>query len=362
MSRSRMLSKTLPILGILISVLLFGEQVETFYGEIDVKEPVLLELIHSSAMQRLKAINQYGVATFTTHPEKYTRYDHSIGVFAILRKNEATLEEQISGLLHDVSHTVFSHTGDWVFGKEYQEQDYQSMIYKIYLSNSGIEDILIKHGYTIDQIYPKNKQFNRLEQPLPNLCADRIDYNLQGAYHQNFLTKEEVLELFDDLQFIEGKWVGTRIDLLSQLARFPIFMTRDCWGSAANYALSRWLADAIIKGLATGLLSWKEVHFGVDLAVWNKLSSSKDSYIQQRMHMIANCNDYFRWVDPQDADLLVKFRCRGIDPWVYYQGQIVRLTLLDTQLGRELDTLRKQAAEGWPIKLYSEHPDDYFGP
>jgi hypothetical protein len=67
-------------------------------------------------------------------------------------------------------------------------------------------------------------------------------------------------------------------------------------------------------------------------------------------------------VDPQDADILVKFRCRGIDPWVYYHGQIVRLTMIDTQLGRELDTLRKQAAEGWPIKLYSEHPDDYFGP
>ncbi len=71
--------------------------------------------------------------------------------------------------------------------------------------------------------------------------------------------------------------------MLKKLALFPIFMTRDCWGSPSNYALSRWLADAIIKGLAVGMLSWKEVHFGVDAAVWNKLSTAKDGYIQQRM-------------------------------------------------------------------------------
>lgn len=107
-------------LFLFVTSILLSETVETFYGPVEVKEPVLLELIQSPAMQRLKHVNQYGVAFFTTHREEYTRYDHSLGVFAILRKNNASLEEQISGLLHDISHTVFSHTGDWIFGKEYQ--------------------------------------------------------------------------------------------------------------------------------------------------------------------------------------------------------------------------------------------------
>src|SRR5579871_6569809 len=203
----------------LLTAFLHGEIIETFYGVVEVEEPVLLELIHSQAFQRLKEIHQYGVAYYTTHHEEYNRFDHSLGVFAILRKNGASLEEQISGILHDVSHTVFSHVGDWVFGKEYQEEDYQTMIYKMYVSYSGIEDVLVRHGYTINQVQPKGKQFTMLEQPLPNLCADRIDYNLQGAYYQNFLTKQEVLELYADLQFIDGRWVGTRIDLLKKLAR-----------------------------------------------------------------------------------------------------------------------------------------------
>jgi len=350
------------VLSCLLSTFVFAEVIQTFYGPVEVKEPILLELIHSPAFKRLKHVHQYGVAYYTTHREEYNRYDHSLGVFAILRKNKASLEEQISGILHDVSHTVFSHVGDWVFGKEYQEEDYQNMIFKMYISHSGIEDILMKYGYTINQVQPKGKQFTMLEQPLPNLCADRIDYNLQGAYYQKFLTKKEVLELYEDLKFVDGKWVGMRVDLLKKLARFPLFMTRDCWGAAANYALSRWLADAIVRGLANGSLSWKEVHCGHDSDVWKKLNASKDAFIQQRMHMIANYNDYFSWVDPKDAEVLVKFRCRGIDPWVLHGEKVVRLSVIDPDLASEIETLKKKAAEGWPIKLLNPATKGYFEP
>lgn len=336
--------------------------IDTFYGAIDIEEPILLELIDCPAVQRLKEIHQYGVSYYTTHPEEYNRYDHSVGVFAILRKNGACLEEQIAGLLHDVSHTVFSHVGDWVFGKEYQEEDYQTTIYNMYLSHFGIEEILIKYGFTTDQVRPKNKEFIMLEQMLPNLCADRIDYNLQGAYFQGFLTKEEVLELYEDFQFLQGRWVTTKIDLVKKLARFSLFMTQDCWGGALNYALSRWLADAMLKGLAIGLLSWKEIHFGMDHEIWTKLNQSSDSFIEKRMHMILHSSDYFRWVDPAEADILVKFRCRGIDPWVRYKGQVMRLTLIDSDLDRELELVKKRAALGWPIQLLNEPLEDYFGP
>jgi hypothetical protein len=337
-----------------------GESIPTFYGPLEVTEPVLLELIKCPAMQRLKEVHQYGVAYYVTHKEEYNRFDHSIGVFAILRKNGAPLEEQIAGLLHDVSHTVFSHVGDWVFGKEYQEEDYQSMIYSMYLSHCGIEEILIKYGYTIHQIHPKNKQFAMLEQSLPNLCADRIDYNLQGAYFQNFLTKEEVLELYQDFRFVEGRWVATRADLLKKLVRFSLFMTQDCWGSAENYAISRWLADAMLKGLATGLLAWKEIHVGVDNEVWKKLAASQDPFIQQRMHMILHAKQYYKWVDPIEADIRIKFRCRGIDPWVLADGNVMRLTMLDSSLALELELVQKRASEGWPIQWVHQESENYF--
>lgn len=337
---------------LLFASFLYGETIDTFYGPVEVEEPVLLELIHCPAMQRLKQIHQYGVSYYTTHREEYNRYDNSVGVFAILRKNGASLEEQTAGLLHDVSHTVFSHVGDWLFGKENQEHDYQSTIFKLYLADSGVEKILIRHGLTIDHVLPKDQKFMMLEQPLPNLCADRIDYNIQGAFFRGFLQREEALELYEDLQFIDGRWMSHQVDLLTKIARFSLFMTQDCWGAADNYARSRWLADAMILGLDTGLLSWHEIHFGIDQDIWDKLMEAQDPLIQEKMDKILNPKDHYKWVDPKEANLIIQFRCRGIDPWVIANGQIVRLTEIDRELAQEFEEMKEKAAKGWAIQLY----------
>lgn len=343
----------LLLLLICLRLGLFGEMIDTFYGAIDVEEPVLIELIHSPAMQRLKSIHQYGVAYYTTHREEYNRFDHSLGVFAILRLKGASLEEQIAGLLHDVSHTVFSHVGDWVFGKEYQEDDYQSTIHRLFIAVSGMETILNRHGYTVDQILPKNAQFTMLEQPLPNLSADRIDYNIQGAYFQNFLTRDEALELVRDLYFKNGRWIITNQDLAAKLTRFSLFMTENCWGSAVNYATSRWLADGILQGLKIGLISWNEFHFGIDQNVWDKLCASPDPLIQKQMLMLNHPHDYFRFVEPSQTTIRIKFRCRGVDPWIEKEDQIVRLTSLDNDLAESFRKTKAKATEGWSI-IYTD--------
>ncbi|HSX37752.1 MAG TPA: HD domain-containing protein [Chlamydiales bacterium] len=330
--------------------LLTAETIETFYGPLEVEEPVLLELIRSPAMQRLKGIHQYGVAYYTTHREEFYRYDHSIGVFAVLRTHGAGLKEQIAGLLHDVSHTVFSHVGDWIFGKEYQENDYQNSTHRNYLISSGVDEILLKYGIGIDEVSPKNREFMRLEQPLPNLCADRIDYNLQGAFYQGFLSREEARELFDDLQFVEGRWVTRREDLAKKISQFALFMTEDCWGNALNYANSKWLADAILRGIEIGLLSWKEIHFGLDQEVWDKLAMSGDEVIEERMRRLTNPEGYF-WMGADDSDLRVPFRCRGIDPWIWREGDVERLSAMDLEYAAELRMVKERAAIGWSIRL-----------
>lgn len=338
----------------LFTAYLFGEVVQTFYGEIEIEEPVLIELIHCPAMQRLKQIHQYGIAYYTkTHPEKYTRFDHSLGVFAVLRLKNASLEEQIAGLLHDVSHTAFSHVGDWVYAKEHQEEDYQSSIHDAYLIRSGIESILNRHGYEVAQVSPKRGTFCMLEQPLPNLCADRIDYNIQGAYFQQFITKEEANELFLDLAFENGKWVLTNPDLAAQLTRFSLYMTENCWGSADNFMTSKWLAQAILRGFQAGVISLDDFHFGTDQALWDRLSSSQDLEIQKQMQMISFPDRYFRHVDPSQANTFIKFKCRGIDPWIKVNGQIIRLTSLDPSLGETFQQVKQRSIDGWPVEIGS---------
>ncbi|MBJ6942010.1 hypothetical protein, partial [Vibrio cholerae] len=54
---------------------------------------------------------------------------------------------------------------------------------------------------------PTQELFPALEQPLPTLCADRIDYNIQGAFYQGFISHDEAIELFNSMKFSEGDWI-----------------------------------------------------------------------------------------------------------------------------------------------------------
>jgi uncharacterized protein len=334
--------------------ILCARQIDTFYGPIEVQEPVLLELIDSPIFQRLKNIHQYGVAYYTTHQEEYNRYDHSIGVFAILRVNNASIEEQIAGLLHDVSHTVFSHVGDWIFEKENQDKDYQNDIHSLFLEKSGLSEILKKYNFTIDQVLPTEELFPALENSLPNLCADRIDYNIQGAYYQEFITYEEALLIFKDLRFINNRWVSNYPQLMKKLTRFSLFMTQDCWGSPTNYVTSRWLADAILRAIDLGCISYAELHFGTDQVIWDKLILQKDSIIENKMNMVMNSQAYFSLVDTSDeADIIVKSKFRGIDPWVLLESTYMRITELDDKLAEEYVKVKQIINKGWSIKFIS---------
>lgn len=85
------------------------------YGSCKITEPVLIELLQSPVILRLKGINQLGIPPeYDPTNVFFSRYDHSVGVLVLLKKLGASLEEQVAGLLHDSSHTALSHQIDWV--------------------------------------------------------------------------------------------------------------------------------------------------------------------------------------------------------------------------------------------------------
>ncbi len=336
---------------ILFSFQLLAKPVETFYGVIEVNEPVLLELIASKPMQRLKSVHQYGISYYTTNPEEYNRYDHCLGVFALLRMKGMTLEEQIAGLLHDVSHTVFSHVGDYVFSPSKLQNAYQDDIHAWFLEEYGIGKILKKHGFSIAQVLHKSGSFKALEQPLPNLCADRIEYNLQGAYHGGFLTKKEIEEIVEDLSFDGERWIATKPEKIKKLAEYSIRMSKEFWGSPTNYVLSTWFSDAIRRAIELKKLTMRDIHFGKDHVVWKKIRKIRDPLIQNRFQKIFNVHKFFSLVDPKNADLVPKMKFRGIDPWIKNGEKIERLTALDAAIERKFQSTKQEMETGWPIKM-----------
>lgn len=180
-------------------------------------EGVLEALVQTATFQRLRKIHQGGAVYLVDPWMNQTRYEHSIGVMLLIRQLGGSLEEQIAGLLHDISHTAFSHVIDYVLQNE--QEDYHEERYPQVLRSEELVDILHQHGYEVEQ-FLDIEQFSLLEHPLPGLCADRIDYTLRDLYQYQEIS-------LDDIQwFLEGLLVMDGLIVLRSKAHGAWFQSR----------------------------------------------------------------------------------------------------------------------------------------
>jgi HD superfamily phosphohydrolase len=107
---------------------------DPLYGQIAVSSPLLLGLIDSRAVQRLRQIRQLGVSYLTFLGAEHSRFSHSLGAMTIMgralehleqeegvRFSRAARELALAGaLLHDVGHCAFSHTLEAVLGHSHE--------------------------------------------------------------------------------------------------------------------------------------------------------------------------------------------------------------------------------------------------
>ena len=118
------------------------------YGEEEIEERILIDLINCKSVQRLRGLAQYGFPDEYYHKNGFSRYEHSLGVLIFLRRLGAKLDEQIAGLLHDVSHTSFSHVIDWAIGNP-EREDFQDKNHLNIIKNSEIPGILEKYKHLL---------------------------------------------------------------------------------------------------------------------------------------------------------------------------------------------------------------------
>ena len=150
---------------------------DRIYGNYYISESVLIELLRSSSILRLKNISQFGPPERYYHIKPFSRYEHSLGVMLLLKSLGASLEEQVAGLLHDISHTAFSHVVDWVVGSN-EKENYQDKRHRKFFAGSDVKAILTKYGFDAKKV-ADHKYHKLLERKIPDLCADRIDYSLR---------------------------------------------------------------------------------------------------------------------------------------------------------------------------------------
>lgn len=101
--------------------------------------PWELQILDSPLLQRLRKINQVGLAVLTYPSAHHSRFEHSLGVMSVVTKmvnninqenngngyatenkiisNEDLYKLRFAALMHDVGHCFFSHLSEAIYGK-----------------------------------------------------------------------------------------------------------------------------------------------------------------------------------------------------------------------------------------------------
>lgn len=276
------------------------------YGPVAIDDPALLALIASPSFQRLRGIRQAGPSALVYDFKTVTRYEHSLGVFELLRRLGADRREQVAGLLHDISHTAFSHAVDFVYASE--EQDHHEQLKPRILHRPDLAGPLKALGYEPEDFYD-DSVFPLLERPLPWLCADRLDYFLRDSLAGGISTPASVARVLAHLTVVDGRIAfdepGIARDTVDRFA----LMNRDYWASPAEAFIYNEFADALREGLRLGLLD-DEVLLTDDDTVLDRLRSSRSPLIRAKLGNIEGFQDdrlegfeprvipKERWLDP----------------------------------------------------------------
>lgn len=306
---------------------------DRIYGEVKIKEPVILELIKCPSLQRLKGIDQAGYFLYFWFPNAknyqcYSRFEHSLGVFILLKRFNSPFEEQVAGLIHDVSHGVFSHCIDYALneGSE-KDHSHQDNIFEEFVKQSEIPSVLKKYQLDIDYIL-NEENFPLKEKPLPDLCADRIDYGLRTAFIFKEIDQESVNYFLDNLIVENNRWVFKNFESARGLAKLFFRMNNVYFAGLPSAVMFRTVGDLLKYALEKGYLSKNDL-YATDKEVLEKIKENLDK--DQRLKLLwERMNNKIKFKnDPKDYNAHVFCKSRVVDPLFKTGGGIKKLSKIE---------------------------------
>lgn len=320
---------------------------DELYGEFEVA-PIIEALIQTETFQRLKDIHMAGAAYLVEPKWNETRYEHSIGVMLLIKKLGGSLEEQIAGLLHDISHTAFSHLVDYIF--ERPAEDYHEHIKKKFLEGNDIEQILQHYNLNVDQLLYCDSHWQLLEQEAPHLCVDRIDYTLREIHRYYNVSINEIYQFLEDLIFESGELCVQSIEqaewFVEQYYRIVVEFFYDPKNIYGTDQLKKVLEVALKKNVIV------EADF---LLTETQLLNKIVQYEEQESHLflkrITELPELIIVKSNEGYDFSRKNKVRYVDPTIFYKGVSQPVSHVSEKAKQKIEQTQQAILNGQYIKI-----------
>lgn len=311
-------------------------------------EPVLVDLIDSSVINRLRGIQQHGPDAWVWEHANITRFEHSVGVMILLKKFGAPLQEQVVGLLHDVSHGAFSHAIDFVYDNQLVGDFADKMVADV-IGKSNVPEILVRYGFTLKGMFEMDL-YQLLERSAPDLCADRIDYFFRDSYRYGLASMEDIHFMLAFLTVANNEFVFSNTKAAFMFGSKYLEAAVKIFGSKESIFFYTMIAEAIKLGMENEILTKDDLFVLNDLDVKNILVSSGNKDIKQKLSLISSKTRLE--IDEENPDYHLRVKTRLVDPKVVVNDGAVRLSDINSSYKLMLEESRKKQEMGYKVKVH----------
>ena len=296
---------------------------------IKITEKVILDLIKTKEVQRLKHIKQAGITAYSkVYRGKHIqdRFEHSVHVMLLVRHLRCNVLEQIRALLHDIGHTPFSHIGDLLYGENFHE----IRIYD-YLRGSQVEIVLKTHGYSLDDACLET---NIVKAPRPDINADRLTYCLDTCLIFDKLTIEDARNIYDNIELNEDNIIRFTDKDIAEKSLKQFMILAKSWVSEYNTGLYYKFTKIIEKSFQDKVFS----KFGfLDLKDDDVVACLRDMYPLE-MKKLFETKFVYQYSESEDR-YKVKNKIRFLDPLITLPYPNIR--------GNRWETVRSSKLFDW---------------
>lgn len=338
---------------------------------VHVRDQVIWDLVKTKEFQRLRRIKQLGTLYLAFHSAEHSRFNHSLGVYEIVRRMIENFEAYpewdsndrllalSAALLHDLGHGPFSHTFEDIF-----HTDHEAYTKKIILEDTEVNAVLSKVSpdfprevaEVINKTHPNKLVISMISSQID---ADRMDYLQRDSFYTgvsygNFdmerilrvmrPSKDEVLIKESGMHAVED-YLMSRYQMYWQVYFHPVSRGGEVMlNLVMQRAKALYKSNYIFKQQPTYLMPF----FNEDVTVHDYLRLDEmvvNFYLQE-------------WVHEEDeilSDLAGRFVNRDLFKYLPFDGSIITIT--------ELNELYKKAGIDPDYYVfsdsYSDLPYDY---
>ena len=170
----------------------------------------MYEIMQVKEMKRLKNIGQncgrdYISNKLQTFDYNYSRFEHSIGVGLIIWNFTKDIKQTIAGMLHDIATPTFSHVIDYYNNDAKTQTSTELSTEEIIRDSKEINIILKKYNIKLEEV-SNYSLYPIADNDIPQLSADRLEYNLYMGTARGIVTIDEAKTLYNNIIIAKNEY------------------------------------------------------------------------------------------------------------------------------------------------------------